>query len=63
MADYRLIFFDRADQPTHRLVLRFADDAQAIEAADRHTEVNAVEVWRGDVLIRRLPIRPPPGRG
>ena len=61
MADYRLLLFDRAGQPTHRLDLACKDDAEAIEEAERHTLVNAVEVWRGDSLIRALPLRPARG--
>lgn len=63
MAHYRLLLFDRAGLLTHRQELTCEDDARAIEEAERHTAVNAVEVWRGDTLVRRLAVRPRPDGG
>lgn len=54
---YILRLFDRDGVETHRFEVDCATDGAAIAEADMHVGANSVEVWSGETLIQRLPVR------
>ena len=52
--DYLVNFFDQHEHLRHAERLRCRDDYDAIARAEHFDHPHAIELWRGDRLVRRF---------
>jgi hypothetical protein len=54
MPDYHVYFLDSGNHIRRRMDMQCDDDDHAIQIVREHLSHNAMELWRGDRLVKRF---------